>query len=125
MRSKLMIWLVLWSFMGMMTTPLQAAMVSTPEMITSEQAHYDREELKSLLTRDDVQEKLQAYGVTQDQAEQRVAAMTNSEVAELNAKIQDAPAGGIVGVIVLIFVVFIITDVIGATDIFPFVRPVN
>jgi hypothetical protein len=76
MRSKLMIWLVLWSFMGMMTTPLQAAMVSTPEMITSEQAHYDREELKSLLTRDDVQDKLQAYGVTQDQAEQRVAAMT-------------------------------------------------
>ncbi len=125
MRSKLMIWLVLWSFMGMMTTPLQAAMVSTPEMITSEQAHYDREELKSLLTRDDVQDKLQAYGVTQEQAEQRVAAMTSSEVAELNAKIQDAPAGGIVGVIVLIFVVFIITDVIGATDIFPFVRPVN
>lgn len=125
MRSKLMIWLVLWSFMGMMTTPLQAAMVSTPDMIASEQAHYDREELKSLLTRDDVQDQLQAYGVTQAQAEQRVAAMTNSEVAELNAKIQDAPAGGIVGVIVLIFVVFIITDVIGATDIFPFVRPVN
>ena len=81
MRSKLTIWLVLWSFMGMMTTPLQAAMVSTPEMITSEQAHYDREELKSLLTRDDVRDKLQAYGVTLEQAEQRVAAMTSSEVA--------------------------------------------
>ena len=125
MRSKLMIWVVLWSFMGMMTTPLQAAMVSTPDMISSEQAHYDREELKSLLTRDDVQNKLQAYGVTPAQAEQRVAAMTNNEVAELNAVIQDAPAGGIVGAIVLIFVVFIITDVVGATDIFPFVRPVN
>lgn len=125
MRSKLMIWLVLWSFMGMMTTPLQAAMLSTPDMIASEQAQYDREELKSLLSRDDVQSQLEAYGVTAAEAEQRVASMTDSEVAELNAEIQDAPAGGIVGAIVLIFVVFIITDVIGATDIFPFVRPVN
>lgn len=125
MRSKLMIWLVLWSFMGMLTTPLHAAMLSTPDMIATEQAQYDREELKSLLTRDDVQSQLQAYGVTQAQAEQRVASMTDSEVAELNAEIQNAPAGGIVGAIVLIFVVFIITDVIGATDIFPFVRPVN
>lgn len=125
MRSKLMIWLVLWSFMGMMTTPLQAAMLSTPDMIATEQAQYDREELKSLLSRDDVQSQLEAYGVTAAEAEQRVASMTDSEVAKLNAEIQDAPAGGIVGAIVLIFVVFIITDVIGATDIFPFVRPVN
>lgn len=125
MRSKLMIWLVLWSFMGMMTTPLQAAILSTPDMIATEQAQYDREELKSLLSRDDVQSQLEAYGVTAAEAEQRVASMTDSEVAKLNAEIQDAPAGGIVGAIVLIFVVFIITDVIGATDIFPFVRPVN
>jgi hypothetical protein len=31
----------------------------------------------------------------------------------------------VLGVIVLIFVIFVITDVIGATDIFPFIHPVK
>lgn len=58
--------------------------------------------------------------------EQRVAAMTNAEVAQLTTELDELPAGrGLLGAAVLIFVVFVITDAIGATDIFTFVRPVN
>ena len=38
----------------------------------------------------------------------------------------ELPAGGdVLGVILVVFIVFVITDVIGATDIFPFIKPVK
>jgi hypothetical protein len=52
--------------------------------------------------------------------------MTQAEVAQLNQQIDQLPAGsGVLGIVVLIFIVFVITDVIGATDIFPFIHPVR
>jgi hypothetical protein len=55
-----------------------------------------------------------------------VAALTDAEVARLNQRIAELPAGGdVLGVILLIFIIFVITDAIGATDIFPFVDPVR
>jgi hypothetical protein len=65
-------------------------------------------------------------GVTQEQALQRVDRMTDQEVARLNQQLADLPAGGdVLGVIVLFLVIFIITDIIGATNIFPFIHPVK
>jgi hypothetical protein len=52
--------------------------------------------------------------------------MTGDEIAQLNQQINELPAGGdILGILVLVFIIFVITDVIGATDIFPFIHPVN
>ena len=65
-------------------------------------------------------------GVDADQVKQRVAQMTDQEVATLNQRVGDLPAGGdVLGVVLLVFIVFVITDAIGATDIFPFVHPVR
>ncbi|THF54300.1 MAG: hypothetical protein E8F57_05990 [Methylophaga nitratireducenticrescens] len=100
-------------------------MISTPDVIQSQQSQYDREQLFSMLDRDDVQEKLVSMGVAPELVQERINSMTDFEIAQLNQQINDMPAGGILGVIVLIFVVFVITDAIGATDIFPFVRPVR
>ncbi|MCG5515044.1 MULTISPECIES: DUF6627 family protein [unclassified Ectothiorhodospira] len=109
------------------TAPLHASMVGTDQLILSEQAQVDREQLLATLERDDVREQLSALGVDPSEAAQRVARMTDQEVRELNERIEDMPVGSasVLGVVVLIFIVFIITDAIGATDIFPFVRPVN
>jgi Family of unknown function (DUF6627) len=58
--------------------------------------------------------------------ESRIDQMTQQEIAQLNQQFDQLPAGGgAVGLIVLIFLVFVITDVIGATDIFPFIHPVR
>ena len=100
-------------------------MISTPDVIQSQQSAYDREQLSSMLERDDVQQQLLSMGVSPDTVQERVNSMTDFEIAQLNEQINDMPAGGILGAIVLIFVVFVITDAIGATDIFPFVRPVR
>ncbi|MBE0493074.1 MAG: PA2779 family protein [Thiomicrospira sp.] len=114
------------AFLGLSTMPLQAAMVSTDELISTQQAQMDRESIAALLDRADVQEKLVAMGVTVGDVEQRIALMTNAEVAQLNQQIADLPAGeGVVGILVLLFVIFVVTDVIGATNIFPFIRPVR
>ncbi|MFC6670184.1 DUF6627 family protein [Marinobacterium aestuariivivens] len=107
----------------------QAAPVSTSSLMQADSAvslDADREKLLSLIEREDVAEQLGALGVDSADAKQRVADMSAAEVAELNQQIDDLPAGsGVVGVIVLIFIVFIITDAIGATNVFNFVHPVR
>lgn len=126
MKQKLLAWIALISFFGSVTLPAQAAMISTPEVIQSQQSAYDREQLASLLDRAEIQEKLLSMGVTPDTVQERITSMTDFEVAQLNQQINDLPAGsGVLGAVVLIFVVFVITDAIGATDIFPFVHPVR
>lgn len=125
MKQKIFAWIALLGFFGSVTLPVQAAMISTPDVIQSQQSQYDREQLFSMLDRDDVQEKLVSMGVAPELVQERINNMTDFEIAQLNQQINDMPAGGILGVIVLIFVVFVITDAIGATDIFPFVRPVR
>jgi len=125
MKQKIFAWIALLGFFGSVTLPVQAAMISTPDVIQSEQSAYDREQLSSMLDRDDVRDKFLEMGVAPETVQDRINSMTDFEIAQLNQQINDMPAGGVLGAIVLIFVVFVITDAIGATDIFPFVRPVR
>jgi hypothetical protein len=104
----------------------QAALIKTSDMQKVEQLSYDRQQIIQLINQDEVREKLIAMGVDPDLAKNRVNQMTASELTQLNDQIDQLPAGGgILGLVVLIFVVFVITDVIGATDIFPFIKSVN
>jgi len=56
-----------------------------------------------------------------------VAALSDDEVGKLAANIDALPAGGadIIGAILLVFIVLLITDILGFTKIFPFTRPVR
>lgn len=114
------------AMLGGQALPLQAAMIGTDTQLQQEQSRYDRQQLLQLLDREDMQQQLQAMGVDQDAAKARVAQMTDSEIQQLNAKLAEMPAGGdAVGIVVLFLVIFIITDLLGATDIFPFIHPIN
>lgn len=120
---------ILMGLMLLLPALAQAAPVSTSSLMAAEETlnvDAERQKLMSLIERDDVAEQLSALGVDSDDAKQRVADMSPAEVAELNQKIDELPAGsGVLGVIVLIFIVFIITDAIGATNVFSFVHPVR
>jgi predicted homoserine dehydrogenase-like protein len=112
--------------MGAQIVPVQAAMVGTQQVVQAEQSRVDRAQLLAALEREDVRVQLEAMGVDQTMAAERVAAMTDAEIAELNQRIGELPAGGdALGVLLVIFLVFVITDVLGATDIFPFIKPVR
>jgi len=74
----------------------------------------------------EVQKKLLSMGVERDQVELRINSLTPSELAQFNQQLDQAPAGaGAVGIIVLFLVIFIITDMLCATNIFNFIDCIN
>lgn len=104
----------------------QAAIIANDQLIQQTQQASDRAALLQTVQRADVQKQLLHMGVNSADIESRISQMTAEEVAQLNQQINELPAGGdVLGIIVLIFIVFVVTDVIGATDIFPFIHPVN
>ena len=104
----------------------QAAMISNSQLINQVQQSNEKTTLLQTIRRADVQSQLLSMGVNTADIEKRVDQMTQAEVAQLNQQIDQLPAGsGVLGIVVLIFIVFVITDVIGATDIFPFIHPVR
>lgn len=110
----------------MTALPASAAMVGTDRVLGNATLEADRTELISMIEREDVREQLSAMGVDPDAAQERVARMTDVEVAQLKDRIGELPAGqDALGVILVVFIVFVITDVIGATDIFPFIQAVD
>lgn len=108
------------------TAPAQAALVGTGEVLSEARAQVDRQELVDAIERDEVSTRLEAMGVDPADARARVQRMTDAEVASLQQRIDQAPAGGdALGVVLVVFLVFVITDVVGATDIFPFINEVD
>lgn len=115
------------TFAGM----VQAApvVVGAPALITTEQAaaaQPGRALLEQTLARADVVAGLQARGVSVDAARARVAALTDAEAAHVAAQIDQDPAGGeVLGVLLTIFVVLLVTDILGFTKVFPFTRTIR
>jgi hypothetical protein len=107
--------------MGGLSAPLPAlaGIVSTDTAVVGA----ERERLASLLERSEVQERLLVLGVDPANARARVAALSDAEAAQLAAQLDELPAGGdILVAAVLIFLVLLVTDMMGYTKIFPFTR---
>ena len=117
---------VLLSWMGLAATTASAAMVDTSVTISEYSLAEDKAALKSALDRDDVRERLLDLGISIDDVDTRIDALTADELASLKANMDDMPAGaGAVGLLAFVVLVFFITDVLGITDIFPFVNAAN
>ena len=102
---------------------VNAAIVSTSDLVATEQSQIGREYLLSSLEREEVRTALTSQGVDLEMAKQRVSSMTDEEVRALNQKMDEMPAGGgVVSVVIIVFLVLIITDLVGWTDVFPFVN---
>lgn len=107
-------------------SPAQASMVSTTEALAQERLSVDRALLAEMIDREGVTQQMLELGVDPEAAKARVASMTDEEIRQLNQHLAEMPAGGdALGVLLLLFVVFVITDMLGATDIFPFIHPIN
>jgi len=103
--------------------PAQAGLVRTDELL-QQSAAQDR--IAQLLLRADVREALVARGVDPTQVQARVNALTDDEALQLADQLDQVPAGGnALGIVVGIFVLLLITDILGFTKIFPFTRPIR
>lgn len=100
-----------------------AAIVTTEQLVTAKQIDVKREQVRDWLARDEVRDLLVSRGVNPEQAKARVNSMTDQEVVMVSNKIDELPAGGdVVGLLLLIFLVLVITDILGVTDVFTFIK---
>lgn len=111
------------TFVGF-TQTVQAAMIGTEQVVAASHAQQNRAKVAAALERPEVMEQLERLGVNRDDAQARVAALTDEEAASMASQIDSLPAAGadIVGALVLIFVVLLVTDILGLTKVFPFTR---
>jgi hypothetical protein len=108
--------------------PVLAAMISTEDMINSQRTLKVREYINSVLTREEIQNALINQGIDPLEAQTRINSLTDMEAIQLANRIDQVPAGGsafgtIVGAAVIVFIVLVITDILGYTDIFTFIKP--
>jgi hypothetical protein len=108
--------------------PAIAGIVTTDQLVDLQTDATNRERITDFLTRDDVRRQMTDLGVAPADTRFRVAALSDAEAHAVAAKIENAPAGqGTVGALLLtavvVLMVFIVTDVSGVTDVFPFDNP--
>ena len=113
--------------MSMPVQTVQAAMVKTETMLTLSTAKNVRENLNQFLKREDVKAIMMVQGISPVEATARVDSLSDAEIMQIADKMDQLPAGGstfgvIMGTAVIIFIVLLITDILGYTDIFTFVK---
>ena len=112
--------------MCMLSTSVHAGMISSDAAL----AGSERARIVSALERADVQAQLQSMGVKPADVRARVAALSDLEAAQLAQQIDELPAGGdgvgaVVGALLIVFLVLLITDLLGLTKVFPFTKPIK
>lgn len=102
------------------------ALIST-EQAAGAQRSEAHVKLHAALDRADLAAMLQARGVSADEMRARVDALTDAEARQLQQQIDAAPAGSgdIVGLLFTVFIILLVTDILGLTKVFPFTRAVR
>ena len=107
--------------------PIFAAMISSEDTFYQIKVQDARDHLKTLISRNDVTKLLIAQGIDPDEAIARIESLSDPEVTAIADRIDLLPAGGnaagaIIGAALIVFLVLLITDILGYTDIFFFVK---
>jgi hypothetical protein len=105
----------------------QAGLVSTEEVLTERTAAEARTRVEAFVARDDVRAQMVALGVDPREAAARVGSLSDHEVQRIAGQLDELPAGqsaigALIGAALFIFLVLLITDLLGLTNVFPFVR---
>jgi hypothetical protein len=125
--------LVLAFFMLMISGPFQsavAAIIGTETVLDGARGQQARAYLNQLLAREDVQKALVSQGIDPGEARARIDSLSDAEAIQAADKFEQLPAGsGFVETLLilsfLVFLILLITDIAGYTDIFPFVHPMK
>jgi hypothetical protein len=103
-----------------------ATMVDTDKSVDHALVDQGRSKIMAFVDREEVRTQLQSHGVTVDQAKARVNALTDNEVLQVSGKLDQLPAGGdILGLLFTVFIVLLVTDILGFTKVFPFTHSIK
>ncbi len=117
--SKSFIYLLIISFIFVQVSPAFAGIVGTDNFLAEQTLQQDRENLRNLMSRDEVRSMLEVNGLTVEQAQARVDSLTDMEVKQMAKKFDELPAAGDAAVVILIIaLVVLVLELAGITDIF-------
>jgi hypothetical protein len=127
MKPTVYLLVVVFSLFSVLLPPAKAALVPTAQAVSATDTEQTRSQLHALIDRADVQAQLEVWGVDPQEARARVDTLSDQELKNLSARMDQMPAGGgavgiIVGAALIVFLVLLITDITGHTDVFPFTR---
>ncbi|UYG06223.1 PA2779 family protein [Halomonas sp. M4R1S46] len=98
-------------------------LVGTTAVLDAASAQSDRAKIREVLARNDVQQQLLVQGVSPTEVEARVAALSDAEARQMAERLDQLPAGAsVVGALFAVFVILLVTDILGLTDVYPFTR---
>ncbi|HSO61033.1 MAG TPA: PA2779 family protein [Desulfobacterales bacterium] len=123
----LSIFLAIWVFMISGPCQATAALVGTERVFDAERVQNARGLIHELMAREEIQAALVRQGIDPQEAQARAESLSDAEAVRLAGAIESLPAGGsslglIVGAILLVFIILLITDIMGYTDVFPFTK---
>lgn len=98
--------------------PATAGIVGTERMVAEQTRSHTLDRIDVILAGETVASQLEAWGVAPDMVRERMAAMSDVELQQLATRMETDPAGGVLVVIGVVFVVLIILEVLGITNIF-------
>lgn len=104
-----------------MQAPAMADMVGTPALALQADLQMQRDDVRSFMARDDVRQAMLGYGVSAADVDARISSMTDSELLQIQNQMDSLPAGanGAVGLVLGVILIFVLLDLLGATDVFP------
>ena len=116
--------------MFLIAAPVQsvtAAMINTETIMVSARGREAREYLHQLISRKDIQAAIVAQGIDADEAWARINSLSDDEIIRIADQIDQLPAGGGLAEFLLIiilvgFIVLVILDLTGVTDVFTFIK---
>lgn len=123
--KKLFVHVLLTAFVFVgFTQSVQAALISTEQVVAAGAAQQERAKIAMALDRPEIQAQLEKMGISQSDAQARIAALSDAEVASVAHQIDTLPAGGdgFIGALLFIFILLLVTDILGLTKVFPFTR---
>ena len=123
--SRPLLHLLLLSFCSMsMYMPVsQASIIGTGQVVEHQLRADNINHITRVLEQENVKQKLASLGVDKSDLQSRIENLSDTELATMADRLDQLPAGqGIEGMILFIFLVLLLTDILGLTDIFPFVK---
>lgn len=96
-----------------------AGVIGTEAAMQSDDRNARIERINSVLSRDNVEQQLRKLGVDPVDAKQRIAALSDAELASLEQRMDELPAGaGALEVLGIVLLVLLVLELVGVTDIF-------
>jgi hypothetical protein len=116
---RVMVWILSISVSGAgVPSVAYGGMIDTQTLVEARQADGPRTRVEEFMSRENVRAEMIALGADPREVRERIAALSDEELRQLEQNIDAMPAGGILVLIGAVFVVLIILELTGAIDIF-------